>query len=73
MSRTRRGDDLAVVGELALDQARDEPQAPDVEGHVLLADPNGDRVAARQRPRQLAERTRGHQHVLALGEHARAG
>ena len=58
----RLGQQLAVVRELAVDQARGEHHAADLEDDLVLADADGERLAARLLgdPRELLQRARRH-------------
>ena len=67
-----RRDQLAVVRELALDQAGREPDGADLERGVALAQAQRDSPRRRQQPLQLGQRPRRHQHLLALAQDARA-
>ena len=65
----RRRDELAVVGELALDEAGGEAGAAHLEGGVAIAEAHGDVLAATDQALQFVERTTGHQHLLIGGQH----
>ena len=66
-------DEAAVVGELAVDEARHQVHPTELEGRVALAEAHGDLLGPAQEAPQLAQRRRRHQHVLALFEERRPG
>ena len=68
-----RRDQLAVVGELALDQPGGEARAAHLERRIALAETQREIAAGADQTLQLDERPAGHDHLLPAAEHLRVG
>jgi hypothetical protein len=69
--RVRRGQQVAVVRVLTLDQPGREPGLARLEHRLAGAETHGELGVARQDPLELGERTSRHEHLLARCQHRR--